>query len=144
LTGVAASATKGVFKTRFPSGTLVAELGLAGDFHARGGKRQVSLLRQEVIDDLAALQGTEILPGDLGENLTVSGLDLDRLPAGTILAVGATARLLVTERREPCRNVEKVARGLKGALEGRAGVLARVLRGGEVKPGDAVEVEAPA
>jgi MOSC domain-containing protein YiiM len=140
VTGVASSPTRGVFKTKRSEATLVADRGVEGDYHARGGERQVSLLRQETLDALRAAHGVDVGPGDLGENLTIAGIDLDALPRGARLAVGDDVLVEVTEPREPCRNVERVGRGFLAALEGRAGILARVVRGGTVRTGDVVRV----
>ncbi len=45
----------------------VAGLGLEGDFHARGGRRQVLLI------DLEILEALGLKPGQVKENLTVRG-----------------------------------------------------------------------
>jgi MOSC domain-containing protein YiiM len=81
---------------------LVAGLGVDGDAHAgttvkhRGrvrsdpsqpNLRQVHLLAAELFDEVRE-QGYEVAPGQLGENVTTRGIDLLRLPAGTILRFG--------------------------------------------------------
>jgi MOSC domain-containing protein YiiM len=89
----------------------------------------------------------------MGENVTTRGLDVLALPAGTRLRLGGAAVVEVTGLRNPCRQLEGVAPGLMAAvLEGdgaggvvrRAGIMAIVLAGGEVRPGDPVAVELPA
>jgi MOSC domain-containing protein YiiM len=78
---------------------LIAGLGVAGDVHAgatikhrhrlrwdRGqpNLRQVHLIQGELFDELHA-DGWEVSPGQLGENVTTRGIDLLRLPRGTVL-----------------------------------------------------------
>jgi MOSC domain-containing protein YiiM len=81
---------------------LLAGVGVEGDAHAgatvkhrsrvradpsQPNLRQVHLLHAELFDDVRA-QGYEVGPGQLGENVTTRGLDLLRLPHGTILRFG--------------------------------------------------------
>jgi MOSC domain-containing protein YiiM len=57
--------------------------------------RQVHVIRSELFGELRAL-GYDVDPGDLGENVTTSGLDLERLPLGTLLSLGASAVIELT------------------------------------------------
>ena len=52
--------------------------------------RQVHLIPSELFQALRA-DGYELRPGDLGENILTAGLDLEALPLGTILKLGAQA-----------------------------------------------------
>ncbi|GIF00221.1 MOSC domain-containing protein [Paractinoplanes rishiriensis] len=82
---------------------LVAGVGVAGDVHAgayvkhRGrvrtdptqpNLRQVHLIHRELFAEVGA-KGFAVAAGDLGENVTTSGIDLLGLPTGTILRFGA-------------------------------------------------------
>lgn len=112
--------------------TVVADLGIDGDHHARSGSsRQVVLVPAEVLDDL------DLKPGDLREQLCVRGLP--SLTAGDVLEIG-TARLEVVKPRVPCAVMDGVRRGLRAQLEGRAGWCTRVTAGGRVALGDPVRV----
>ncbi|MCW2495570.1 MOSC domain-containing protein [Jatrophihabitans sp.] len=146
--------------------TLLAGLGVAGDAHCGAtvqhrsrvardptapNLRQVHLITVELIEELVAA-GFDVGPGVLGENLTTAGLDLLALPAGTVLALGAAARIEITGLRNPCVQLDRHQRGLTaavldraedGALIRRAGVMAVVLDGGEVRPGDQIVVTLP-
>jgi len=113
--------------------------------------RQVHLLHAELLDDLRE-RGFAVGPGDVGENVLVRGLDLLALPTGTCLHVGATAVLRVTGLRNPCVQLDRFADGLMaavlradedGTLHRLAGVMAVVVRGGEVRVDDRVEVRLP-
>jgi MOSC domain-containing protein YiiM len=89
-------------------------------------------------------------PENLGENITTVGLDLERFPLGTILQLGASATLELTGLRTPCVLIDRYKSGLKKHLLGgaagprfRAGVMAIVIKGGEVSPGDRIRTVLP-
>ena len=142
---------------------LVAGLGVEGDAHfgatvrhrSRLGDptapnlRQVHLLHGELLEELRG-EGFDVQPGDLGENVTTTGLDLPSLPVGTTLRIGP-ALLALTGRRNPCVQIEAFRSGLlsrltdrSGAAAHRAGVMAVVVLGGEVTVGDPVRGSLPA
>jgi MOSC domain-containing protein YiiM len=146
---------------------LLAGLGVDGDAHlggtvqhrsrvardpSRPNLRQVHLLHAELHNELAA-RGFAVAAGDLGENVTTRGIDLLGLPAGARLALGTEAVVEVTGLRNPCVQLDRFRPGLMaavldrdaaGALVRRAGVMAVVLAGGEVRPGDPIGVALPA
>jgi MOSC domain-containing protein YiiM len=81
---------------------LIAGIGVKGDAHAgvhvkhRGrvradptqpNFRQVHLIQEELFAEVGA-NGYAVAAGDLGENVTTSGIDLLGLPVGTILRFG--------------------------------------------------------
>lgn len=114
--------------------------------------RQVHLLHAELLDELAT-KGFTVQPGDLGENVTTSGLDLLALPTGTRLRLGGAAMVEVTGLRNPCRQLDGFAQGLmaacldrdgEGRLVRKAGVMAVVVTRGSVRPSDTIAVELPA
>ena len=114
--------------------------------------RQVHLLQAELLDELAR-EGRPVQPGQMGENVTTRGVDLLGLPAGARLRLGSRAVVEVTGLRNPCAQLDGLYPGLmqavlsrdaEGGLVRRAGVMAVVVEGGPVGPGDAVEVELPA
>lgn len=128
---------KGEPKRPVASITVVAEHGVAGDAHA-GSERQVSLLARESLDKLRA-KGLAVGPGDLAENMTTSGITLCALPVGTRLRVGG-AVLEVTQIGKECHEPCAIAREAGECVMPTEGIFARVRGGGEVRPGDAVEV----
>jgi len=145
---------------------LVAGLGVEGDAHSgvtvkhrsrvrrdptQPNLRQVHLIQAELLDELAG-KGMALDPGAMGENLTTRGLDLLALPVGAVLRLGETASIRVTGLRNPCHQLDGIHEGLqqavldrgpRGELIRRAGVMAVVLEGGPVRPGDAIRVELP-
>lgn len=113
--------------------------------------RQVHLLHEELHDELRAA-GFPVAPGRMGENVTTRGIDLLGLPAGARLRLGDEAVVEVTGLRNPCAQLDGLAPGLmratlardaEGALVRKAGVMAVVVRGGAVRPGDAIHVRLP-
>lgn len=114
--------------------------------------RQVHLLQAELHDELAA-KGFALAPGQMGENVTTRGVDLLALPKGARLRLGDSAMVELTGLRNPCAQLDGLRPGLMAACLGRggegqairkAGVMAIVLTGGEVRAGDPIVVEAPA
>jgi hypothetical protein len=145
---------------------LVEGLGVEGDAHlghtvkhrsrvrvdpSAPNLRQVHLIHAELHDELREA-GFDVGPGEMGENVTTRGIDLLRLPAGTRLHLGESAVVRVTGLRNPCVQLDRFQPGLMAACLGRdadgglvrkAGVMAVVLAGGEVRPGDAIRVAHP-
>jgi MOSC domain-containing protein YiiM len=110
--------------------------------------RQVHLLHEELFMELAR-QGFQVLPGQLGENVTTLGINLLGLAKGTRLQLGATAVVEVTGLRNPCSQIERFKTGLlaavldkapDGSLVRKAGIMGIVIRGGVVRPADTIAV----
>jgi MOSC domain-containing protein YiiM len=123
-----------------------------GKTRKRRKLRQVHLIHEELFDELRAA-GFDVRPGAIGENVTTRGLDLLALPTGALLHLGAEAVIKITGLRNPCRQIDAYQTGLTAAVLGRdsegrvvrkAGIMAIVIRGGDVKAGDAIAVEFPA
>lgn len=114
--------------------------GLMGDRYAgRTGNRQVTLMQAEHLPAIAAYLGrVTVTPAQLRRNLLVAGLNLLAVREGR-LRVG-TALLQVTGPCHPCsRMEEELGPGGYNAVRGHGGLTARVLDGGTVRVGDAVE-----
>jgi MOSC domain len=111
--------------------TLVEENGLAGCAHRRPGKRSVLFV---AASDLA---GLGLAHGAVRENFTVGGAEVMSWPIGQRVAVG-TAEFEISMVCDPCELMENIRPGLQAELEGKRGMLARVLKTGEVSLGDPV------
>jgi hypothetical protein len=153
-------------KTPSLSIRLLTGLGVEGDGHAGvtvkhrsrarfnptlPNLRQVHLMHAELFNELRG-KGFDIKPGDLGENVTTSGVDLLAFPTGTRLHLGETAVVEVTGLRNPCIQMDRFQQGLMAAtldrdaagnLIRKAGIMSIVLADGEVLPGDGIRVELP-
>ena len=145
---------------------LLAGLGVEGDAHCgetvkhrsrvrrdptQPNLRQVHLVHAELFEELAEA-GFTVRPGDIGENVTTSGLALLDLPTGTRLRLGEEALVEVTGLRNPCYQLDGFQKGLmaatldrdaEGNLVRKAGIMAVVLEGGMVRAGDRIVVELP-
>lgn len=145
---------------------LLTGLGVEGDAHlgqtvkhrsrvardpTQPNLRQVHLIHAELHEALRAA-GFTVSAGQMGENITTRGVDLLGLPTGTRLHLGKTAVVEITGLRNPCVQLDQFQSGLMAAVlerdeDGRlirkAGVMAIVLEGGEVRTGDAITIELP-
>jgi len=115
------------------SAAAVADRGFSGCAHARAAsKRQILLVDRETLDAM------NLQPGIVRENITTDGLNVNGLPVGQRLRVGA-ALLEVSAACTPCDQMEKVRPGLRREIYGRRGMLCRVIEGGEIRVGDPIE-----
>ena len=107
--------------------------GLEGCAHANPPRREVLLASQEHLDAV----GVE--PGVIRENVTVSGADVHEWPLGQRVRVGE-AVFEITMVCDPCQRMDELRDGLRSELDGRRGMLAHVVEGGEIALGDSIEL----
>ena len=141
----------GVPKTAVPS-AIVGPLGLEGDRHRGAGhggpERALCLFSAEIIARLQA-EGHPIAAGTVGENVTIAGLDWSLVTPGTRLRLGDSVLVEVTRYTTPCINIVAsfidgdFARILQDKHPSESRVYVRVLEGGVLRTGDAVEVLVP-
>ena len=163
---VSRSATHSFSKPTETAIRLLAGLGIEGDAHlgrtvqhrsrvardpTEPNLRQVHLIHAGLFAELRAA-GFAVAPGQMGENVTTRGVDLLGLAVGTRLRLGDEAVVEITGLRNPCRQIDDFRPGLMAAVLGRdtrgnlirkAGVMAIVLAGGKVAPGDAIGIDLP-
>lgn len=166
VTAVSSSPDHSFTKRNRQTITLVTGLGVEGDAHmgrtikhrsrvardpSQPNLRQVHLLHDELHDELRSL-GHVVTAGELGENVTTRGIALLELPAGTRLFIGDSAVVQITGLRNPCVQIENfqtgllaevIGRDLQGNVVRKAGVMAVVLSGGVIRPGDGIVIEFP-
>ena len=165
LVAAVSSSSKHTFsKPNLESITLIAGLGVEGDAHSgelikhrylvrrdstQPNLRQVHVIHQELFFQLGA-QGHQVAAGQLGENITTEGIDLLSLPTGAVLRIGSGATIELTGLRNPCVQIDQFQPGLMKLLRYRdndggivriGGVMAVVLVGGVVHPGDDITVD---
>lgn len=121
--------------------------------------RQVHLMHNEI------LNAYDLKPGDIGENITTSGIDLLGLGQGTKLrfvhkgsekadaALRNAPCIVITGLRNPCFQIDKFRKGLQEKFIERdearkikvrkAGIMSVVEKGGIIEPGMSIVVEAP-
>jgi MOSC domain-containing protein YiiM len=112
----------------------VADHGLEGCAHARpGGKRQVLFASSE------HLEAVGVEPGRIRENFTVAGADVQEWAVGQRVRAGS-AVFELTMVCDPCERMDAIRPGLRRELEGRRGMLARVVEEGDVALGDPLQL----
>jgi MOSC domain-containing protein YiiM len=145
---------------------LLAGLGVEGDTHngvtvqhrsrvardpSQPNLRQVHLVHTELHRELQQA-GFRVEAGAMGENITTEGINLLELPTGTRLKLGEEAVIEITGLRNPCVQLDGLQPGLmkavldrdeQGNLVRKAGVMAIVITGGEVRPGDPIAIKLP-
>ena len=166
VVAVSKSATHTMSKPNVDSIYLLAGLGVEGDAHAgvtvkhrsrvaqdptQPNLRQVHLIHSELHDEIRAL-GFEIVPGQMGENITTKGIQLLDLPRHTRLHIGENAVIEIIGLRNPCQQLNGLQEGLMQAVLGRdennnlvrkAGVMGIVVQSGVVYPDDRIVIELP-
>lgn len=135
---VCVSEHKGTKKLPVPCVTLKENHGIIGDAHAANWHRQVSLLADESADKIRAL-GMDISAGDFAENILTRGIGLKALPVGTRLTVGE-AELELTQIGKECHSDCEIKRLTGKCVMPTEGVFAKVIKGGTIMPGDAIEI----
>jgi hypothetical protein len=120
----------------------------------RPNHRQWSAVSTEEVAELCADMGVDpaFALGAMGENLRLGGIRLADVPANTVLEFASGARLLVSQRNDPCVNAAKELSQTYGPAVGqyfvkqafgRRGILGTVLETGVIRPGDTVRLLVP-
>lgn len=107
--------------------------GFEGCAHANPPRREVLLASKEHLNALG------VDPGAIRENVTVEGADVHDWPVGQRVQVGG-ALLEITMVCDPCHRMDELRDGLRSQLDGRRGMLAHVVEGGEIALGDEIEL----
>lgn len=114
--------------------------GIRGDLHAHAKhnrpERALCLFDQEILQQLVD-EGFQLEPGTAGENITVEGLNVQRLSPGTLLQIGEVLIRLEAPRK-PCYVLDVIDPRLKDVIIGRCGYMASVLQPGVICPGMAI------
>jgi MOSC domain-containing protein YiiM len=111
----------------------IEDHGLEGCAHANPPRREVLLASKE------HLEAVGVEPGAIRENVTVEGVDVHTWPVGQRVRVGG-ALLEITMVCDPCQRMDQLRPGLRAEIDGRRGMLAHVVEGGEIALGDPVTV----
>ncbi|MCA9364789.1 MAG: MOSC domain-containing protein [Candidatus Moranbacteria bacterium] len=123
---------------------VLEQYGISGDRHCgmtrksqrdpetqKFNDRQITIMSQEAIDEVNRKLGLDLMPGDLGENITVRGLgDLSDVADGKIVVINhGRVCLKVTKQNDPCRKLSIYHKKLAKVLMGKRGLLLTVMRG---------------
>ncbi len=118
---------------------LIAGYGIEGDRKGGHPDRQLNLMSYETLTNLRA-QGYYTEPGQMGEQIVIHQMDVDNLPIGARLKLGAEAIIEVVERRNGCQRFSQIQGKPLEPVKGLMGVMARVIQGGMIQIGDPVKL----
>lgn len=136
---VCISEKKGTMKHPVESVTLKPEHGIVGDAHAGNWHRQVSLLADESVEKMRD-KFPDIPIGAFAENILTKGIEVSKLPIGTVLNIGEVT-LQVTQIGKECHADCAIRKQVGDCVMPREGIFAIVLVGGTVRPGDRITVD---
>jgi molybdenum cofactor synthesis domain-containing protein len=122
------------------SSVQLNEFGIVGDAHAGSWHRQISLLSKEQIDVFVRQTGMRIQSGAFAENIITHGLNLSRVGLLDRIKIGR-AEIQVTQIGKKCHDANcAIFHETGSCLMPKNGIFARVLQGGIISPGDAIEM----
>ena len=139
----------GVPKCAVPA-ARVTRRGIEGDVQRNrrlhgGPDRAVCLFSLERIRTLQA-EGHPIVPGSIGENVTLEGVDWEAIVPGVRLRLGAEVVVQITDYTAPCANItgsfrdRDVTSVSQRRHPGGSRVYARVLHEGGLASGDPARI----
>lgn len=134
LIAICTSEEKGTAKNMVQEANVIEDFGIEGDAHAGKWHRQVSLLALEKIEEFRN-KGATVEFGAFGENLVISGIELNKLPIGQRLRVGEV-ELEVTQIGKKCHDKCAIFYQVGQCIMPTNGIFTKVLKGGKVKVGD--------
>ena len=112
----------------------IAGEGLEGCAHANPPKREVLFVSSAHLDSVG------VDAGAVRENLTVEGADVQQWPIGQRVKVGDEAVFEITMVCDPCHRMDELRQGLRAELDGKRGMLAKIVESGVIAVGDPVEL----
>ena len=136
ITNIHIARIKGTPSDPVPDATAISGMGLEGDRSC-----STENIRQVLFMDKETLDRMELAPGQIKENITTQGLDLTQAKAGQVFLLGEEVTMEVVGECEPCGKMDAIKPGLREELDGRRGMLAKVINGGAFKVGDTVRIE---
>lgn len=113
----------------------IAAHGFESCAHANPPRREVLFASKQ------HLEAVNVEPGAVRENITVDGVDVHEWPVGQRVRVGE-AVFEITMVCDPCHKMDRLRPGLRAEIDGKRGMLAHVVAGGEVSVGDSIELVA--
>lgn len=136
---VCISEKKGEQKVPIEEAELKVDHGIVGDAHAGNWHRQVSLLGVESVAKVQNALDFELKPGDFAENILTEGITLYTLPIGTKMTIG-DVEAEVTQIGKECHYGCAIRELAGDCVMPREGIFVKILKGGHIKAGDAIQV----
>jgi len=136
VTALHIARVKGTPSDPVQSAKALSGQGLEGDRSCRADNtRQVLVMDQETLDKF------DLVPGVVKENITTQGLNLNDAKAGQVMFIGDEVTLEFVGECIACEKMNNIRPGLLEDIQGRRGMLAMVINGGDIKVGDTARVE---
>jgi alkylated DNA nucleotide flippase Atl1 len=130
--------SRGARVRQSPQILLQAEWGIDCDIHAhRLSPRQVLVVRAEDLTELL------IAPGQLSENIVISGVSADQFVPGAKLEFAGGVVVRLTFYCEPCKRIGHLVSSLR-VIEQKRGILGVVISAGLIVVGTEVTVQSNA
>ena len=119
---------------------LLAGRGIVGNAN-QGGKRQVTVIEQEIWEELMSNLDASLSPSARRANLMINGIRLAQ-SSGRVLRVGS-CRIQIYGETRPCEQMDEALPGLREAMKPNwnGGVYGEVLDDGRIEVGDTVAWE---
>ena len=129
-------------RTPLESANLIAGHGIEGDRKGGNPKRNLNIMSSETLEALHE-EGFSTLPGQMGEQIVIQGLDVGKLAVGDKLKIGDAIIVEVISHRTGCQRFEHIQGKSPQEAAGRMGVMAKVVSGGIIAVGDSVKLLQP-
>jgi len=130
---------RGYLRRPLAEARLIAGYGIEHDRKGGNPKRNLNVMDEDTKAELAA-EGYPTEPGALGENITLSGIDLRTLSPGVQIQLGDEAVIALVKMRTGCDQLHTVDARFPDEGQERIGWMCRVERSGDVRVGDPVSV----
>jgi len=127
---------KGAEGKDLTEGRLIENLGLEGDFHAKGGERQISLLFSEDSGQTIVIKEKGLCFLRFKENIAIRGIE--RVDPGMRLAAGEAVLEITGETKHCHAECSLFEAGKRCSLAGQS-LFAKVVKSGIIRPGDKIE-----
>ncbi|UCF86028.1 MAG: MOSC domain-containing protein [Desulfobacteraceae bacterium] len=137
IVSISISKKKGTRKGQVEEASLVQGHGIEGDAHAGPWHRQVSFLAAESIER-ARQKGLDVTFGDFAENIATIGIDWKKMTVGTIVQLGDSAVVEITQIGKECHSKCAIYYKAGDCIMPREGIFARVLKGGKIRCDDII------
>lgn len=121
------------------SAHLIAGYGIEGDRKGGNPRRNLNIMSFETLEALHQ-EGFSTLPGQMGEQIVIQGLDVGNLSEGDRLQFGDHACIEVVNHRTGCQRFEHIQGKTPQQAAGRMGVMAKVVADGMIALGDPVKL----
>ena len=114
--------------------------GIIGDAHYASKVRQISLLAEEKINEFGKQTGRKFKPGEFAENITTSGIELEKIPLGSRIQISEVI-LEVVQLGKKCHGDScAIFKEVGSCVMPRNGIFCKVIAGGKIKTGDLIKL----